>query len=751
VRAGAIGVAALLLAALPSLLQAQDSSSVPPPAISASVDRWRASLAAQQDTVPLLALEQERIAAAKAHRDSALIHLELGFIAVRIGELGGRSHFDDAAGEFEWVIELEPRWAYPWYGLALAELGLGDSRVSPIAGIQAMLHKDKLSRSAAALQQALNLEPAFTPALLDLSRIALAQRTNVQLTSAVTAHRLAAGSANADQPQVLLARGRVERLAGSPDSALVAFRRYEAVGGDTALALLEQARTLFVLDSLSGQVPYYTGAALDDTTAVAGYRLDIAPIATVTEMEAFDAASGAARSAMLQHFWTTRDRQDLRASGERLREHYQRLQVARLNYRLVITRRRYDTDERYHSGSTEMDDRGIIYVRHGAPTDSATYVGVGACYNLSWRYARPEGDLVFHFVARDDVADYRLVESLLDIADAGGIRRIGVNDCGNIPPNQLVQTRLGFSPLYDQLLNASNNNYSQLVNQDRVRGIQSIIVGTTTDRFPLNFAAPLELHAAGVAVGTDEGAPLLQVAFAVRGASLHAPNAKPAASYDLRVRLVALTEQGEPMTSIDTVVHYAASTPVEEDGFLVSRVALPVFPGPVRWRLAVDLGGNRGATLPLDSLNAASPEAELSLSGLALGATGSSAVWHNSFNEAVLINPLAAWRTGAELELYAEVYGAAPGAPLAVEVSATRWKAGTSFKGFGNKGRSLTVKSDEVARGPVSPIRKTLSLAGLSPGDYVISVRVSDANGGVVERHRSILVRPASHAPSSAP
>ena len=502
------------------------------------------------------------------HRDSALIHLELGFIAIRLGELGGRSHFDDAAGEFEWVIELQPRWAYPWYGLALAELGLGDSRVSPVAGIQAMLHKDKLSRSAAALQQALDLEPAFAPALLELSEISLAQRTNVQLASSVAAHRLAAGSSAADRPEVLLARGRIERLAGSPDSALVAFRRYAMVGGDTALALLEEARTLFVLDSLSGQVPYYAGAALDDSVAVAGYRLDIAPIASMTEMEAFDAVSGPARAAMLQRFWTGRDRQDLRVDGERLREHYQRLQVARLNYRLVIIRRRYDTDERYHSGSTEMDDRGIIYVRHGAPTDSATYVGVGACYNLSWRYVRPEGDLVFHFVARDDIADYRLVESLLDIADAGGIRRIGVNDCGNIPPNQLVQTRLGFSPLYDQLLNASSVNYSQLVNQDRERGIQSIVVGTTTDRFPLTFAAPLELHAAAVAVGTEEQQPLLQVAFAVRGASLRAADTET--RYDLRVRLVALTEDGRR----DGVDRHRCSLrrehAVEDDGFLVA-------------------------------------------------------------------------------------------------------------------------------------------------------------------------------------
>ena len=57
---------------------------------------------------------------------------------------------------------------------------------------------------------------------------------------------------------------------------------------------------------------------------------------------------------MLQRFWTERDQQDLRVDGERLREHYQRLQVARLNYRLALTKRRYDTDERYRSGSTEI-------------------------------------------------------------------------------------------------------------------------------------------------------------------------------------------------------------------------------------------------------------------------------------------------------------------------------------------------------------------------------------------------------------
>jgi len=145
---------------------------------SPSLDAWRASLAAASDTMALLRLEQEKITAAKAQRDSALVHLELGFLSLRLAELGGRNHYEDAAGEFEWVIELEPTWAFPWFGLALAEQGLGDSRLSAVAGVQALLRRDKLSRSAAALLQALDVEPGFAPALIELARVALTQRFN---------------------------------------------------------------------------------------------------------------------------------------------------------------------------------------------------------------------------------------------------------------------------------------------------------------------------------------------------------------------------------------------------------------------------------------------------------------------------------------------------------------------------------------------------------------------------------------------
>ena len=35
--------------------------------------------------------------------------------------------------------------------------------------------------------------------------------------------------------------------------------------------------------------------------------------------------------------------------------------------------------------------------------------------NISWFYVRTDGNMFFHFVAREDVQDFRLVESLFDV------------------------------------------------------------------------------------------------------------------------------------------------------------------------------------------------------------------------------------------------------------------------------------------------------------------------------------------------
>jgi len=737
----------LLLPATLLLVGATPAPAQGPEAVSRLLE-LRTRLATEPDSFVLRRREAQLIEVARTSRDSTLLHLELGLVALRLGELGGRKHFDDAASEFEWAAELAPLWPMPWWGLALAEEGLGDSRVSPLAGIQAMLGRDKGSRAVAALRQALQLEPSFAPALVELARITEAQRINVRIEDAVAAFRLAGDGAATERADVQLARGRIERLGGSPEAALAAFRRYAALGGVPGLASLEEARTLFVLDSLTGVEPYFAGAASEDTAAVRMYGDDLRPIASDSELTALASARGRGRVNVLRQFWFTRDRTDLRADGERLREHYRRLHVARQRFRLAELKRRYDTDERYRSGSHEFDDRGIIYIRHGPPDETVSYPAVGLCQNESWRYRMPDGDVVLHFVARDDVQDFRLVESVLDIMDAGGITRLRQETCPGGNVFELVLSRVGMSPLYDRLLVANRNNYLQLANEDRVRGQQAIRTGTTTDTYLLRFKEPLFAVADGIVVGRDGERPLLHVAFAVEGETAWSRSTPVGEAYPVRLRLVATGAGGELLASVDTARIFFAERKLGANEFLMGRVAVPVPPGTVRYRVALSQGEERGVLLPTDSAVASPVSGPLALSDLALGAPGVGARWTPPAGEPVRMNPLAMYRVGGTLELYAEVYGAATGAPLSVTLEVARRGGGGLFGLFGGK-RSLTIRGEELSQGPASPIRRSVSLAGLPGGEYRLTLRVQDATGTVVERRSAfrMVERPGVGSP----
>ena len=211
--------AALIVTAAPFRLHAQT------PDGRAELERFRDSLAGTVDSTGLLALERRTIDLAKVDRNNTLVHLKLGFLSLRLGELGGQAHYDDAASEFQWAIDLQPTWPYPWYGMGLAEYGVGDSQVSFITGLKTMLGKDALTRSAMAFAKSAAVDPSFVRGLVDLANTALRQRVNIKLGVALDALRRSASTPSAQDPQVLLARGRVEREVGDGDSALVADAR----------------------------------------------------------------------------------------------------------------------------------------------------------------------------------------------------------------------------------------------------------------------------------------------------------------------------------------------------------------------------------------------------------------------------------------------------------------------------------------------------------------------------------------------
>src|SRR5919112_251782 len=132
-----------------------------------------------------------------------------------------------------------------------------------------------------------------------------------------------------------LAHGHIEREAGNGRSALAAFDRFLQLGGDSAVGLLERARTLSLLRRAGeAQEAYFAAASRARSIAsVAHLRSDLAWIATREELARFDSTSQATRVSWLKAFWARKDALDARAPGERLAEHYRRLSYTMRHFR----------------------------------------------------------------------------------------------------------------------------------------------------------------------------------------------------------------------------------------------------------------------------------------------------------------------------------------------------------------------------------------------------------------------------------
>jgi GWxTD domain-containing protein len=731
------------------------------PAARAALDAWRDSLAGVRDSAGLRRLEASTIAQARVRRDDPMLHLRLGFVAYRLGELAGdaKPRYEDAASEFEWATELRPEWPYAWYGLGLAELALGEHTVIAVENLRQLLGRDHLSKAANAFARAAQADPSFALAVVDLVNTALTQRIQPRLAVALQAVRRAASSPAGREPGVQLARGRVEREAGEADSALAGFRAALAAGADSGVALLELARTEFYARRAAGGATYHAGArAARSPAAIALYRDDLQWVSTADELAAFDTIAGAEqRAAWLAAFWARRDAAAARDSGERLREHYRRWFYARKHFRLVSRHRHYDITEVYRSGQAELDDRGAIYLRHGDPDRRANYVcppaptlaSVESCApNESWLYRRPEGDLVFHFAARGDVQDYKLVESLVDVLGFGVGVRAGAGGVSDVAT--LYQSRDGFGAVYRRLGQGLSNAGPALA-AERRDGRLTIARGTRSDSYPLTFELPLDVVTSDFVVGRPAGeagreSQALHIVFAIPADRLVAQPAAHGVVYPLRFRAVVADTQGRAVARLDTVRVFAARDALRRPAYLTGWLAVPAPPDAASYRLVVAAAdGSAGEVVARDSLHVDVLDGRrFAVSDLVVGVPGSGLVWMSGA-DSVPLNPLGRVTEGGALELYYEVHGVTRGAAWQTQVEVAR-EGGRSLWGavrglFGGRRDARRLAFDDVAADAVARVRRTVTLSDLPRGSYLLTLRLIDpASGATLERRRRFSV-----------
>ncbi|MGH7590190.1 MAG: hypothetical protein ACREL2_02035, partial [Gemmatimonadales bacterium] len=446
------------------------------------------------------------------------------------------------------------------------------------------------------------------------------------------------------------------------DSSLTAFRAYDAAGGDHAIALFEEARTLLGQGDSIGESLYYAGAALPDTPASAGYREDLLLLVPEDELGGFDSVTGQDRAGWLRRFWKARDLTDLQPAGSRLREHYRRWRYAIQHFARLGDRRPTPflcyADRNYDSHREDLDDRGIIWVRHGPPEMRIT-APVHFDYPAeSWRYLFAGADtLVLHFYDMHVTDDYRLVPSAFQLETPPGCMPEYHDTSAMIGP------RASMLPAYDRYLTATPMLASKLIQEDIARGEVAIPRATSTDENPVSFAHPLEIRGRAQMFGRVGADGLLHLALAAR---LREADTLGARAPQIRIGGYIAGTKAMGWTGPATTSRTAV---VGDARWWIGLVTLPLPPGHAAVHAAVDLGDSTGGVSGWVSLDLPPPVAGLSLDGPVLAPAGSALAWVTPDGDSAFFSPWTDPRRNEPVELTAAVRGAIPTDTLAFTLS----------------------------------------------------------------------------------
>ncbi len=724
----------------------------------AALLRFQDSLRRVNDTVDLGELERRLILQASRALSDPALHLRLGFLALRLGELGQTAHFNDAASEFLWTTRLRPAAPLGWYGLGLSEFALGRVQAEASRRVAVgLLARDAADRAVVAFARAAEVDPGFAHRLYALAVRSVHEREPARARLALEAlRRTARGTTASLDVRLKLALGRTEREFGDLALALLAFDQVADDLGPrgAGLPLLEVARTRFLMGRRDGAVPYFAGARSDDSATVAEYRSDLAPIASPAELARFDGTRGEARATFLARFWRERDLAEFREPGERLVEHYRRLYEARRRFPLRVPPRVWD-DRTWIAVSEgpRVDERGAIFIRHGEPDDRATLQALGVEPNESWRYARGGQDLILHFVARQDPENFRLVESVFDIVDvrsgttlaSGAASRPGGASRGSSPRgsgDELVRSRATLGSVYGAISGAGGSEGrggEDLQLAERLVGRSSIVQARGTDsyrrRFPTDLGArALVLVAHGAA---REGAPgSVVVPFAVPGSGMQSAQGSGGLEYPLRVRLLLSDLDGEPALLRDTTVSLETPRLLPPNRVVRGAVRLPVPPGRYVARLLLEQGDQAGTSFAPTVVEVSRVSHDSLSAGdvllRSLTSRGREVAVGAPIDDSLLVSPTGSFVQGDRLGVSLLLAAERPWTSLEARLVLIRQGEDARVelnRVITESGMTRSARLDQV-----------LDLGGVRPGEYSLELTVRTPDGRLVRRWRDLVV-----------
>lgn len=712
-----------------------------------------------------------------------------GLVLLRKGSLGtARDPYDEALHRLERALDAEAKWPWGWYALGLTDLAMWDQH---FVAKSTPYHGQGISYRRAAMDafaQAIKTDSSFTQAGEALAGLVVAfgHRRLEQDFGEPLRRANAPSSAPAIVP---LARYRLEFGAGRYDNALTLLADYLRRGGDTGVARLEQARTLRALGQASeASTAYLDGARAMGLDGRAEYRVDIAWVASDRELTEYDSLTATEVPSWIDRFWRERDALSLRAAGERLAEHLRRWVFVHQKYLIhrpddapihmegqTVTEQANFTEnfgvatalvlndlnvttpnfKAYRRTQWEIDDRGVIYLRHGPPTRVA--IDPTGPPNESWQYDMPDGSRIFHFLgsralgtsaATTMVAALPLQPAMLD--SRGGLdsrysaiasdlqRRIAgmttaiINDprvdttkVWDLRPGSAHASNVAAFMLDQANMPQPSAFHPEVAYKEIARGRSAIAVGVSTDGFPQRFKEDLDAVVQVYGVGFEPGETRrLLAVFAVPGRNLVPTTRSDGGAgivYPVRIRLIAMDREHGVFRELDTTRVFISRDTLRGDQHLTGFIELRVPPGRYQVRTLVTAPGVNAATGDArDSVEIPPSPKDLLISDLILGRQQSGLSW-NYAGERVALNPLNTYPRGGDAELFYEIGGLNVGSSYEVTTSVRRAGSDPKARPDVQSGFEITAGADyqKVTRG--------VGLANLKPGAYMLDVTVKEA------------------------
>jgi tetratricopeptide (TPR) repeat protein len=688
-----------------------------------------------------------------------------------------RNNFDGTLMTLDRALQADEKAVYPWYVMGLVRKEMWDrkfpSKPTPRMGAGLSYRRAAIDAYA----RAIKADSSFLPASEALARLINAMGHRVLPPEVLPPLRVASNVRNAS-PEVGLAISRLEYDAGRYENSLDGIGMYLRLGGDSGLGRLEQARSLYALKRRDEALrAYLEGAFLGDSVGRAAYRDDLAFIAYEWEMNQFDSLPRAKVGPWVTSFFRDRDALALRAENERLNEHMRRWVYVHANYLI----RRPDDAPIHDEGLTdvdlaslfedqavdqimtevslgvprftqytrkqwEIDDRGVIYLRHGEPAKRVS--SVAGPVNESWSYNLPEGLRVFHFLgthALGTTAATTLVAALpmnADLLDARGdisTEYVGLAarirnyqaQAGTVEGrNRLVKRGIYGTGADDRTLadmmvatDAGGRMGASVLAKEVIKNQKAIAAGVSTDGFPLVYKKSLEaiVQVYGVGFGAGETRRILAV-FAVPGRMI-TPQPRPDGGagllYPIKLRIIAMDRERGIVRQLDTTRVFLSRDTLRGEQHLSGLLELPVPPGMYQVRALVTSPGlDAGASAGRDSINIPASPRDLAISDLILGREG--AISWTYTGQKIVLNPLNAFPKGSNAELFYEAGGLKPGVKYEAVIAVRRPEDKPEAR------PAVEVTTPIEAQAEYQQVNQGIGLAQLKPGNYWLTVTLRE-------------------------